>query len=87
MTPALSSGEILRRAVAHYGEVNPAHTPLKSVASITGIGLKALSMYLHDDRRPRLDQFCAVLRACSYPEGFEGLKRIYFPEMIPREEP
>ena len=76
-------GSVVRAAVQRYQAQFPEYDARQAVASVTGIGYKLLCAFIADERMPRIDQLSNIFRVTNFPEGFDHLKRMSFPNNLP----
>ena len=78
-----TQGDIIRIAVDEKFRLVPGQEnmdPSRSVASQLGIEYSTLRAIVNDEQGTTVARFALVMKICNYPEGFDELRAITFPE-------
>jgi hypothetical protein len=81
--PVATMGELIAVMVQHYSTLFRNYAPRESVASLVGTSYKELCAMMANERPIKLSVFCNISRVCCYPEAFQILRDMNFPQSIP----
>lgn len=74
-------GQIISLALERRSKLVPNQKALEAISSAVGIDPRTMRRWIENEGQPDLTQFGAILHRCDYPEGFDQLKLIHFPEL------